>query len=281
MKHEIVFLQRPTLVKDSSGQEFRVSGSIEHYFHFLLGYLLPSVYLVKKRRLHRVVVSDCGPLMNRVMSDVLREVGVAYEYVGESLPEKSFFLPAWDSSAQMGEGLFHAAATLEEIALRKQDCCVPPPDGSARLLLDRMPPIDFYSENGAAEKKGYGRSRRFIPNLKTVSFKLKALGVNHRLYAPGYHSIWCQIRHFSRASHIAGVRGAEWANLAWAKPGVRLRVLYPKHQANSLLTNYIRALGLDCELKYVDTTTPRESALELIGFFVGLDIGCRSGNRLC
>jgi hypothetical protein len=248
------------------GQIGEVGGSTEHYFHFLLGYLLPAVAEVRRRGLTEVHVTDCGPVMAPILSDVFDELKV--RSVASAPPIGDFLeLPAWDHKIVERTDFQDAVEALRAIAFKKNDCCSM---GREKiLLLERSPMPDFYAEGGQAQIKGYGVARRGFSNLSQVFYTLKCLGLSHHVYSPGQHSFWCQVRTFSGARAVSGIRGAEWANMVWANKTVSVRVVYPTVNENPFLTNFLEVLELTYQVKRIEEMFPKESTRELFLFVLG------------
>ncbi len=77
-------------------------GSKEHFFHFLWGYLLPSIsILTNQRKAHEVVyyVETSGPIMDEVMTEILNLLNIRCSILSKndfaSLQDKEI-VPRWD-----------------------------------------------------------------------------------------------------------------------------------------------------------------------------------------
>lgn len=238
-------------------------GSREHFFHFLLGYLLPLVHAQTNLRVNEFLVLDCGPVMTPNLKETLMRLGYQFEIVSPSAIEEPFYLEpwerAWDSSA-----VVRATANLVREAWDDYGCAQKECAKSENLLLKRQAPPDYYT-HGGAEVKGYGTSRRDITNWPEVCDLLSNRGIDYVLYEPGQHSLGCQIATFSVARRIAGMRGAEWANTIWSPPGLRARVLDPNPPA-ILLTNLFHRLDVSYEFQLPKKTHVPENPVELARF---------------
>ncbi len=75
-------------------------GSREHYYHFLLGYLLPALHLIAVRdRRERYVFETCGPVMDPLIDEAMTLAGIAsWEIVPELATAKgpAVTVPRWD-----------------------------------------------------------------------------------------------------------------------------------------------------------------------------------------
>lgn len=207
-------------------------GSREHYFHFLLGYLLPLIHEQETRQFEFFRTLDCGPLMTPILDKTLSLLGYDFEIVEKPGIGAPVFLKNWDYE---WEDRCAAEKTIQKIktAWSKESCCHED-EHAEQLILVRSQPTNYYI-TGDAEIKGYGTSRREIVNWREVLDYLKANGVLVSAYEPGSHSLGCQIRTFARAKKIVGMRGAEWANVVWCEKLDAL-VFDPHPPANTLIS---------------------------------------------
>ena len=244
-----------------------VGGSREHYFHFLLGYLLPLVHMQHQRRFDAFLALDCGPLMTPILEETLARLGHTFRIVGSHEVERPVFLDAWD----LGWGLRDAsravwdAVELVRHAWAGHTCPGHDCPRSANLLIRRSQPHRFYLD-GRSQIEGYGTSRREISNVQEISDFLTHNGVLHSVYEPGAHSLGCQIASFSASRRLLGFRGAEWANLIWTPSEARVRMLDCDPPA-VLLERLMTGLGIRHEFAIVSSPRTPESPHEALRFF--------------
>jgi hypothetical protein len=243
-------------------------GSREHYFHFLIGYLLPLVHAQSRNRFDRFQVLDCGPLMTPILEQTLAFLGHDFDVVADNSISQAFFVETWDrlevpwtspESVRSAAGLV-AEAWLDQVCGRT-DCT-----RSKNLLLRRSYEHGYYL-SGSAQIPGYGISRRGITNLDEVSGLLKGMGVQHSVYEPGAHSLGCQIATFGAAERILGMRGAEWANAVWCgQSAPRVRILDPDPPAH-LISGLMGQLRIRTEFAVADAPHAPEDPREALRFF--------------
>lgn len=223
--------------------EAPAGGSREHFFHFLLGYLLPIIHCQRAADLRHFQVVHCGPVMTPLLEETLARFGFNFEVVDPKTVSEPFFVPAWDYSWANRQDVVDTcrliACSWLDYVCGGEGC-----ETDKNLLLQRSQPTRFYTE-GTAEVKGYGTSRRSIVNLPEISEALRLSGISHTIYEPGRHCLGCQIKAFARADRIYGIRGAEWANAVWAKPGLRALILDPSPPAITLIQFFTR-----CNVQY-------------------------------
>jgi len=260
--------RRPTYVRDDSftgTSKDPVPGSREHYFHFLLGYLLPLVHTLTTDAVEEYSVLDCGPVMTPILSETLKRLDLPCEVVPPSRAKRRRFLPSWDRG---WESTAAVRATVEQVvaAWRDYECDQPDCPASENIILQRSPPPAYYLAGGGAEAPGYGTERRAISNLADVEAFLAEQSVDHAIYEPGRHCLGCQIAVFRQARRIAGMRGAEWANVIWSRPGQRARMLDPSPPARRL-TKLFEVLGIDFDVIPVSSPSAEEDLQGITRFF--------------
>jgi hypothetical protein len=238
-------------------------GSREHYFHFLIGYLLPLVHAQTTLRRDRFLVLDCGPLMTPILAETLKRLDFHFEVVAPREITNPFYVEAWDHGWDRTADV-RKAAELMLSAWKNSPCPQSDCARSENLLIQRCASHDYYTQ-GAAEISGYGTGRRGITNWPEVSAHLTRLGIPHLVYEAGRHSLGCQMATYSQARRIVAMRGAEWANTVWTQPGVRVRVIDPTPPAE-LLTGFLDRLGVRHEFAMVNELHAPENPLEVARF---------------
>lgn len=96
------------------------------------------------------------------------------------------------------------------------------------LVLRRSPMPEYYGEDGKAKVKGYGVGRRSLVGIDEAVERLNADGLNVTTFEPGSTNLAGQIRAFSHATGIVGIRGAEFGNLIWMGAGYRALMVSPR-----------------------------------------------------
>lgn len=261
----------PTYVRDDAftGVSKKVAGSREHFFHFLIGYLLPIVHAQRRYQHGTFLVLDCGPLMTPILRETLNRLNFSFQIVPPHAIKTPVYVEPWDHPQHEGwdsisTRALRSAADLVSAAWRAHTCEQPVCPRSANLLLQRSAAHEYYV-SGPAEIKGYGLSRRGVTNWSEVQMVLKDRGIDHAVYEPGRHSLGCQIAAFQQARRIVGMRGAEWANTVWCHAGARARILDPAPPA-TLLTDLLHRLDVHHEFAVVNETLARADPGEVASF---------------
>jgi hypothetical protein len=243
-------------------------GARDNYFHFLVGYLLPLVHAQSRRRFSPFLALDCGPLMTPILVETLRRLGHDARIVAADAVETPVFVEPWDKvdlPLRSPRALVAAVAAVRE-AWRDHAC---PGTGCAtaeHVLVARAPAPAVPSGNASLFGIRYGAQTRGITNLDEVTDRLRRAGVPHCVYEPGSHSLGCQIAAFGNARRMLGIRGADWANLVWSRPGVRVRMLDP-HPPAKTLEGFMRRLGVRHEFARVANRHAAEDPGEALRFF--------------
>ncbi len=199
---------------------WNTNGSVEHYYHFLLGYLLPLAIRCDQGGRTPFWVRDCGP-MNRIFGELssrwmidLLEPG---EHLEESALERASYVVGMDAPTRYEQEKLNMAAAAVRDALG----VVPVAEvdrGIARILVvSRGEPDPYYSEE-RSEIKASGTDRRSIPNLSDVASALADLGT---VTVCGLEraTLAEQVQVFQAADIVVAQHGAALANLVWCRPG--------------------------------------------------------------
>ena len=137
------------------------------------------------------------------------------------------------------------AAVLERVALehsRKGHA----PYSDAYLMLTRSEAVRFYEKGGGAQIPGYGTSRRALRGVDEAIALLTDRGINVVAYEPGSHSLVHQITAFFCCKGIFALRGAEFANLIWMRPGSSVVMIAPRQMKIPLLQGLLSTIfGLE------------------------------------
>lgn len=233
----------------------------------------------------KYMTRTCGPLMDRVASEMFALHGLDHDVLHDADLEQwtgsVLEVPRWDVDMKVlayrhigrtSHGLtrrlkstlmthldratqrFVARArrvrsrTLEHLARSGVDPATSRYAGRY-LLLKRSPPVDFYRESGPAEVAQYGTSRRSLLGVEEAADTLEQQGFPVSVVEPGSLDLKTQIQAFHACAGVIGVRGAEFANLAWARPRTLVVVLCP---ASMTSPTPVRGLVQPMRLEYIE-----------------------------
>ncbi len=223
-----------------------LSGSVEHYHHFLLGFLVPLLHHRRKTWLNsdfsRVLIRSCGPLDQVIDQLKLDKVATLdkreHQRIGASAPRQSLgrllnlprrrgalqFMETRGFDLPVGYDFKAFADAKEVVALRLRDAIaaargdVDGVFGDARpriLLIHRGRPDPFYLSD-SAESKGAGALRRSIRNHDELVERIAGAFGHCASVALEGLPLARQVALFAAADVIVAQHGAALANLIWA-----------------------------------------------------------------
>jgi hypothetical protein len=260
-------------------------GSHQHYYHLLLGNILPWHALPEhERSASEWVMCDPGPL-----APIVREAGLGLvsqqEFIRLTRSLRRWYRPFDHPLAATSYAHIRPFATqgldgrIEAVRLEGFDrhhsfpvqmirravaslqarLASPAPDALASpsasaasaepdiVVVDRDRPDPFYSSK--AVRRGSGRDRRSLPNTQEVADALSAaFGTAARRVLLEGMSLSEQAALFQGASLVVAQHGAALTNLIWCSPSARVIEIVP-HDPNtpdlSCFRQLSRALGLE------------------------------------
>jgi hypothetical protein len=217
-----------------------IGGSVEHFYHFMFGYLLPFLeHCHGMRGSHRFAMRDCGP-MNRLFKD-LGGFHIATRPVHRMLEAMVGVAPASGGIARIVIPGFDAPGAYSAERFRRIRRIVArlygaqidafaaahPKAASERLVLviDRAPPPPEHLAEGTEVKSG-GSARRSVPNMAEV---FDAIAARHdaMLVRLEECSLFEQVFLFSRAWRVVAQHGAALSHLIWARADAGLVEIMP------------------------------------------------------
>ena len=241
------------------------NGSVQQYYHFLLGYLAPIIEWTRKHPGRAVAVRDCGP-MNRWFDLLRPECDVEIMTVGDVLHvlagdlQPHTVLRGLDFPEEFSPSKLHnfAAATLTTAQQRVERGI----DRYPILVSDRSSSDDFFS-TPAAEWPESGSQKRSVPNLAEMVASWNAPDIH--LLDGATTDIYEQIVIHSSARILIGQHGAGLTNMVWMPRGsVVIEILPPMpDDAQNIFANLAQALGHQHLLVYQESVHAPVGAGEL------------------
>lgn len=248
-----------------------VGGSVEHYYHFLLGFLFPLA--LKHKSLQEqgfsglVYVRSCGP-----MDRILREIGFPGitiiekaehhrnssrdEIDGSPVMQETVFGMDFANGDYPRDSILDAAGTVRSRLVGKH--VDPFSTGSHRsitratrvLLVNRS--IDPFYASSAAEIPTSGLDRRSIRNFADVRRSLETVYDEVISVVLENMTLAEQIALFSTSDLIVAQHGAALANTVWCKPGTRVVEISPPRSKKKCFPQLSRLFDLDHQLIHQD-----------------------------
>ncbi len=195
-------------------------GSIQHYFHFIFGLVLPVSILMRKTPTHvTFVVPRCGPF-----TDVLQSIFPTRLLIDDSPQQCKLpfaeLVSMHPAHIQIDEQtLIRFRQDIAErlgLELAPSSCSV--------VLIERLAPHPFFLSDEAEEKDG-GSNRRSILNHEQLSETLRASlkdTCEFRNVQLENMDFADQIAAFNAASLVIGQHGAGLTNVCWMNSGAQV-----------------------------------------------------------
>lgn len=182
-------------------------GSIQHYFHFMFGYLIP--FITNADSSLEYIFADCGPLMNRFLVSI---PGYRTEIYSKSY--KAVSVVSYDGH----DSNDFPGLDIESVRNRMFDVFnVESKSKKNILVVDRAEPDIFYETK--AKIRGSGNSRRSVPNMTEIFEEVKCVFDSAVFVRLEGLPIKDQIELFRSASCVVMQHGAAMANLIWCERG--------------------------------------------------------------
>ncbi len=230
-------------------------GSVEHFYHFTVEYLLPlfELDLLKGIRGKGVVIRDCGP-MNAWFDFVFGPdsfIRIPRDEFAEVQPRR-----LWDKQIQLESfadqsGIRIDAGRFNDVLTAFRDKFMTPVDGELSVtVLDRGNPPAFYLD-GRAEIPGGGNTRRSISNLDALARKISDhTAVNLVRFDDSPPSE--QLAIINQTSVLVGQHGAGLVHSMFARENVALVELRTVHPDQTWFKNLNESLGRS--YRHIDVT---------------------------
>jgi hypothetical protein len=229
-------------------------GSVEHFYHYFLGYFMPTVLWQESTGSLEFTVRDCGPMnpwfsLLRPGTDlVYMPPGVMLERVMSRRQEMQV-LRRWDDPNRFHRSsLERFARTILDRTGASSSGAAEAATGSSPLritVLHRAPSPDYYL-TGKAESHGSGADWRSLPNTDAIATSLADLG-DVTLLDTAALSPAEQVRALAGTQLLVAQHGAGLANMVWMPPGGAVLEIKPPlvQTINEIFANLAAARGLD------------------------------------
>ncbi len=225
-------------------------GSVEHYYHFVLGYLVPLLNSLGEigevAAARRVYLRSCvlfDPLLMEIELPNLRILprrlhkwlGSFLRILPESLSFRCFKMRGFDTPSAYDPHVFrNVSKILREKLQEKIDHAADeigrPEAGMAPrvLLIDRAAPHTHYLARRKGRTPSAGSGRRSIANVDALEEALRLPGLNLRVETLEGKSLAFQIALFQSADIIVAQHGAALCNMLWSRPSTAIVEILPR-----------------------------------------------------
>ena len=221
------------------------NGSVQQYFHFLLGYLAPVMKWTANNPGQPIAVRDCGP-MNRWFELLKPETDIEIMTVGDVLHVLAGDLQPNQVLRGMDYPDEFSATDLGDFASWSKNVAAQRSGAPAHfppiVVSDRASSDEFFA-TPAAEWPQSGSQKRSVPNLVQVVASLP--GEQVRVFDAAQVDVYEQILLHTQARILVGQHGAGLTNMIWLPRGSFVIEILPPmpDDAQPIFRNLARAMG--------------------------------------
>lgn len=223
------------------------SGSVQQYYHFLLGYLAPIIAWLEKSGAKQITVRDCGP-MNRWFEAIPDSVNVDIMNVGHFLHvfagelQPCVVLRGFDFPDEFDP------KTIDNFrASMLRNLSVAPSNHSRFTVIDRRITDPFYA-TAESEIDMAGAQRRSVPNLGAWADQMRT-EAPIEVFDTTQLSIREQVQLAAETRVLIGQHGAGLTNMVFMQPGGVVIEIHPPLPAEAVET--FALLAAACGHTYV------------------------------
>lgn len=236
----------------------RESSTRDHFFHFLLGYVLPSLKFALTEGISNVSYEDCGPLLNKTLADICQLMNLKLIPADQATHFDLAPVARWDrwitrldGSAppqKLTESFLLATNLVRNDIIHRSLAHLPTHIQTPEVIvIKRSQSHPYYQKNGQFSNPGYGRERRDLQNTDEVASAIADYGLSVRTVDMGSIPFAEQVSIFHHAKAVIGARGAEFAHLFWMKKNTNALMFAtpirkPNHATRTLAQ--MRGIGL-------------------------------------
>ncbi len=223
-------------------------GSVEHYYHFILGFLAPILLQPPEELAQRQIVKTCGPLDAHIRALGMPQLVIASRAECQAIRAsgcRSRSLHGIDDPADFDAAKLQRfrEAIFSRLALRD----VPQADGV--LMIGRGVSPEFY-QSPDAEVKTSANLRRSIPNMPAIKEAIERSGRPVRYAELEQEGFAAQVALFASARTVIAQHGAALVNVLWMEPGGTVIEITPK-RGEGVFNDVFKKLAEDCGHTYV------------------------------
>ena len=224
-------------------------GSVEHYYHFLFGFLAPILLQPASELSEPQIIRSCGVLDDHIRALNLPQLTIVPKSEWTSLlagQHRRRILCGLDDPAAFDRPTLER---FKDVVLDRLSVEHTAPTERI-LVIGRGRSPDFY-QSDASEIKASANIRRSVPNLSDICAAIEQRGravLHAELEAERFHA---QVRLFANTRTIIAQHGAALANMLWMAPGGTVIEINPKAGSGDLFKDAFAKLAHCCGHNYV------------------------------
>jgi hypothetical protein len=246
------------------------AGSCEHFYHFLLGYLLPLAAYIARRGIaedRAIILRDCGPL-GRILRELALPGLLCCERFTHASIRKTLQHSPWaeideiegfDFGHLPGEEVSYDAVSIGigvQFLRRRLASAIETArteinaswTGSPRVLMIERGEADPFYQSSLVELKSAANQRRSIGNHGELAARLAADYPGFRSVRLETASLAEQVAWFGSTDILVAQHGAALSNIIWMRPGTHVVEIDP--DTPSCSRTLFRRLADMCEVSY-------------------------------
>lgn len=227
-------------------------GSVEHYYHFVLGFMVPLLLRPQPPSGTSVVVRSCGPMDAHLVALGLPWLTIIPKQAWRELELGGGVevdrVSGFDDQDCYDPDLFKRARTL---VWQCTGISNSPPDHTV-LLVNRGKCPDYYRSE-AVEIETSADLRRTVPNMPELEAKFAQAGWPVRTVELETASLRDQVARFARTRILVAQHGAALVNMLWMAPGAAIIEINPLSPSEKFHSCF-RLLAQACGHRYAAVT---------------------------
>ena len=218
-------------------------GSVQQFYHFLFGYLMPVALWVKAHPNKPIMMRDCGPMntwltlvAERVNLEIVPPGAALHIVVGDRMAHEVLKGMDFPSDFDKGRLLAGADALRELIGAPRGDSKAP----GRTIIIDRVSSEDFY-HGPDSETHMSGGERRSTPNLAQLTGFVPAAEIVDLARVDPRE----QIELMESATTLVAQHGAGLAHMIWMPQGSLIVEVSPPlpEQVFAIFEQFASCLG--------------------------------------
>jgi hypothetical protein len=228
-------------------------GSVQHYFHFTLSFLVPLVIRLgnppAEARSKKVVIRSCGPMDRHLLALNYPNLEIIpafkHKFGVSSLWGKikaGEHILGYDAIDRYDKSVFRDAAQLVKARLN-----IKKNEKNSRfprvIIVNRS--LDRFYNSRSSEKKGSGIQRRSIPNFQDLEKHLASICPNFKSFVLEGASLAEQVEEFQNADIVIAQHGAALVNMIYCKPEAKIIEIAPPNPPAEFFALLAECLGLN------------------------------------